>query len=137
MPTTPTQTWEPSNRLTPLMDPGAARCIDVGLAASTTYAAGTVLGEVTATPGRYRAYASGNVDGSQVARVILQYACVTDASNNITWVGEWGQTTKAIPAYYAGVFSTADLTGLDAGAVTNLGGALVEGTVSAGIVRFG
>jgi hypothetical protein len=30
---------------------------------------GTVLGQITAT-GKYRAYASGNVDGSQVARAI-------------------------------------------------------------------
>lgn len=138
MPTTATSTWGAANRLDPIFSPWKATEMHVALTVSTTYAKGTVLGEVTATPGTYRTYASGNVDGSQVAKAILKYACVTDASGNITLAGEFGQTQRSAPVYIGGGahFKTADLVGLDAGAVTNLGASLVEGTVSTGILRF-
>lgn len=136
MPTTASMTFSAA-RLDPYMDPEDAPMIDVGIAASLTLAKGTILGEVTATPGKYKAYASGNSDGSQVPKVILAYAVTTDASGNITVDGEFGQTRKTVSAYIAGTFLVSDLTGLDANAMTVMKGRQLIGDVTAGLVRFG
>lgn len=138
MPTAPIFTWG-AGRVDPLKDAEDANLEVVNLKVSTTFAAGTIVGEITATPGTYGAYASGNVDGTQNPVGILQYACVTDASGNITFGGgpagtsEWGETYKGAPMYRSGEFNCADLVGLDANAVTKLG-RLVQGTVTAGRV---
>lgn len=138
MPTTAIATFG-AGRVDPLKDPKDGDIEVINLKVSTTFAAGTILGEVTATPGTYAPYASGNVDGSQNPTHVLQYACVTDASGNITFgagpagTSEWGQTFKGAPAYRSGEFNCADLVGLDANAVTKLG-RLVQGTVSSGRV---
>lgn len=140
MPTSAQTRYSAANRLEPmyLLGGKAPDEQSVSLAASTTYAKGTVLGELTATPGTYKPYASVNTDGSQVPKCILKYACVTDGSGNITLTGtaEFGQTSKSAPAYFDGAFKTAELTGLDANAVTVLGGHLVSGTVSSGVLVF-
>jgi len=138
MPTAPFQSWEPSlGKLDPLYPNSGARLVNVRLAAGT-YVKGTVLGEISATPGIYKPYLAGNSDGSQVAKGILQYACIVDASGNVTLAGEFGQTQLGVPMYIGGgaVFNTAELTGLDAAAVTALGASLIEGTVAAGQLRF-
>jgi hypothetical protein len=135
MPTTSIATFG-AQRLIPLIEPDDAPRIDVNLATGT-YALGTVLGEVTATPGTYKTYATGNVDGSQLATGLLEYACVVDASGNITLGnsasggGEFAQTQKGVPMFISGTFNCADLVGLDAGAVTKLG-RLLQGTITAG-----
>jgi hypothetical protein len=127
-------------RVDPLKTPDEALVEVIGLKASTTFAAGTLVGEITASPGTYGPYATGNVDGTQNPTHILMYACITDASGNVTFgssvtagAGEWGQTQKGAPAYASGEFSCADLVGLDAGAVTKMG-RLIQGTVSSGRV---
>lgn len=107
----------------------------VKLAASTTYAAGTVLGEVTTTPGLYKPYASGNVDGSQNPTGILRRPAITDASSNIT-NSEWGIPSLAASMFTQGAFRTQDLTGFDANAATKLGGHFIEGTVTTGIYSY-
>jgi hypothetical protein len=144
MPTTAVQTYS-NTRLDPLMDPLTAfrGIVNVGLKASTTFTKGMVLGEITASPGVYGPYATGAGDGTANAAVILQYDCVTDASNNITVMGEWAVTRKSAPVYTHGTFSLADIvttgTGaLDAGAVTKLGGRIVQGTIASasGIFTF-
>jgi hypothetical protein len=137
MPTSATTQYS-GIRLDPYMDPDLARAFSVQLTASTTYAAGTVLGEVTATPGVFKAYASGSSDGSQNPRAILIYPCTTDGSGNITIPGEYGATLKSVPAFYTGTFRCEDITGLDATALTNNGTwKLIEGTTSAGIIKLG
>ena len=148
MPINPSTTWTNAG-LMPIVNPLDAVMIDVALKASTTYQAGAVLGELTATLGTYAPYLSTNSDGSQNAKVILKYACVTDASGNIgygpsTSGGEWGETTTAAPVYISGTFQISDmqLTGgagaLDAAGATSLG-RIVEGSVAgaAGILRVG
>jgi hypothetical protein len=139
MPTTPIATFG-AGRLDPYRNPEEAKVRNVNLKPSTTYAAGTVLGEITATPGTYGPYASGNVDGTQNPIGVLQYAGITDASGNFTrgtsitaGASEWGQTDRYGQMYYMGEFRTEDLTGLDANAVTKLG-RLVQGTVTNGSV---
>jgi hypothetical protein len=140
MPTSAIATFG-AGRVDPLKDPRDGDIEVINLRPSTTFAAGTVLGEITATPGAYGAYASGNSDGTQNPTHILQYACVTDASGNITFgagpagTSEWGQTYRGAPAYRSGEFSCADLVGLDATALSNNRfGRLVQGTVSSGRV---
>jgi hypothetical protein len=96
-----------------------------------TYAAGTVLGEVTATPGTYKAYASGNSDGSQVPKVLLEYPCTVDASGNISQPGDVVTTRLDTPAYFAGTFKCSDIVGLDAGALTAAGWRLISGATVA------
>lgn len=136
MPTVAQNRFSAATRLDPVYRADIAYQQDVNLAASTTYAKGTVLGELTATPGTFKPYASGNSDGSQIPKCVLTYACTTDASGNISWIGEFAQTTKAVPAYFRGYFKTAELTGLDANAITILGN-LVSGVLASGIVRLG
>jgi hypothetical protein len=113
----------------------------VSLVASVTLARGTVLGELTATPGRFKAYASGNADGSEVPKCILEYDVVVDASNNISiagsgGTGEFGETFKSVPAFFGGAFKTSELTGFDANANTKLGGHLASGTNTDGVYVF-
>jgi hypothetical protein len=124
-----------------ILDEEDALEYSVNLPASVTYAAGTILGELTATPGTFRAYVTGAADGSQVPKAILKYACATDAAGNITFGGAAGNAfglpaEKCAPAYWAGTFRTTDLVGLDAGAVTALG-RLISGTLANGVLRIG
>jgi hypothetical protein len=137
MPTTPIMTFG-AGRVDPLKNPDECIVEVLGLKASTTFAAGTLVGEITASPGTYGPYATGNVDGTQNPTHILMYACITDASGNVTFgssvtagASEWGQTQKGAPAYASGEFATQDLVGLDAGAVTKMG-RLIQGTTTTG-----
>src|SRR3954471_19651801 len=123
MPTTPIQTWG-MGRLDPFLEAEEADEQAVNLIPSTTFLKGTLLGELTATPGVFKAYASGNADGSQVPKCILRYDCVTDAAGFVTYgsgpagTAEYiGQKTRSIDAFYSGIFKTTDLVGLDAAAV--------------------
>src|SRR5436305_6504339 len=93
MPTTAIMTFS-GKKLEPYMAPEDARLISVKIPASTAFLArGTVLGELTATPGTYKAYASGNADGSQVAKAILAFDIATDAGGLITLTPTSGQST--------------------------------------------
>jgi hypothetical protein len=135
MPTSAVSTFG-YGRVDPWRDADDAAVRLVNLKASTVFAAGTLVGEITASPGVYGPYATANSDGTQNPVGILQYACATDASGNITFgsvagTSEWGNTSKAAPIYISGIFRTEDLTGLDSGAVTKLG-RLVQGTTTSG-----
>lgn len=136
MATTAAITYTPSTGvLLPLKNPDDANTENLQLAVSATYAAGQIVGEVTATPGIYATYASGATNGTQKPTHLLMYSCVTDASGNVyfgtTATSEWAQSQSYAPAYRNGYFSCADIVGLDTAAVTALG-RLTEGTVSAG-----
>ncbi len=133
-------TWSfGNNGLIPAEFPHEAKTRSVRLKPSATYARGTVLGELTATPGTYGAYASGNADGTQDPKGILQYDCVTDASGNVTFgtsgTSEFGQVFPDAPMYVSGNFYTTELTGLDAGALAALG-RLTQGVLANGILRM-
>lgn len=124
------------------MDSRQAVQFNVALPASISYANGTVLGEIAATPGTFAAYNSSHTDGTQYAKVVLTYDVTTDADGNVTLsstagqIGdEWGGTDQGAPVYFAGTFNTGDLVGLDSNAVSQLG-RLVQGTVTTGILRI-
>lgn len=108
----------------------------VNIAPSLTLAKGTVLGELTATPGTYKAYAAANTDGSQVPKAILMYPVTTDALGNVTGIGDFGATYHTTPVYVSGEFKTTDLVGLDQNAVTVMVGRITDGTLANGHVRF-
>lgn len=101
-----------------------------------------VTAGIAGTPGTFAAYASGNTDGSQAPKAILEHDCAVDASGNITLgpavgASEWGQTYSAVPAFFAGDFSTAELTGLDATALTNQPSwRLINGSLTSGVLRL-
>jgi hypothetical protein len=96
------------------------------LKASTTYAQGQLVGPVTATPGTYALYASGNSDGSQVPEGYLKRACVTDANGLITFGAQtggaypFGNTDQVTSIVFSDVVNVADLAGLDSTAITAL-----------------
>lgn len=94
-----------------------------------------------ATAGTFKTYASGNSDGSQTPKCILPYDVVTDAAGFISFCdtatgGIWGEKTFDIDVWISGAFYTSELVGLDANAVTKMGGLLVSGTIAAGIYKF-
>ena len=76
--------------------------------------------------GRYKAYASGNSDGSQYPKCFLTYDCVTDSFGNVfngnggTTAPEFGSNTTT-QAWFKGEFLVSALTGLDANALGILG----------------
>ena len=93
-------------------------------------------GAITSTLGRtantYGIYVGGSA--TDPAKGILEYACVTDANG---WVVQGGQAyagegnvDPSAPAWFGGVFRVGDLTGLDAGAVTDMGARLESGAVT-------
>lgn len=136
MPTTAQHTYSGA-KLEPYLQPELAQIRHVKLGNSLTLARGRVLGIVTAT-GRYAAYNNAAVDGTEVARALLQYDVVTDATGDASLGttaaqdgNEWGVKHETVPAYFGGTFLEADLTGLDAAAVTDFGGQLTNG-----ILRF-
>jgi hypothetical protein len=93
------------------------------------------------TPGYFKAYSNTATDGTGIARCLIAYDAISDASGNIAFgsgitVGDQSQTSLTVPVYLSGCFATADLTGLTTGAITNLGGHLVSGTLADGILVF-
>jgi hypothetical protein len=142
MPTTPIQTWG-MGRLDPFLEAEEADEQAVNLIPSTTFLKGTLLGELTATPGLFKAYASGNADGSQVPKCVLRYDCVTDAAGLITLGGgptgvseHAGEKTRSVDAFYSGIFKTTDIVGLDAAAVTAMAARLISGILSNGVIAI-
>lgn len=131
MSSTPIRTYS-MTEVTPLYNGDDAPLRAIKLKASTTFPAGTLVGEITASPGTFGAYASGNSDGTQNPSRILRYPCVTDASGNIT-VGdgsagnEWGATQLVIPAYVGGIFAIADIPNQDAAGLAKCGRLLGNG----------
>jgi hypothetical protein len=79
------------------------------------------------TPGRsagghWKPYNDANTDGSEVAKGIAQYAfSVDNYGRHTVGGGEYGEYTLSAPIYISGYFRTADLTGIDAAGVADLG----------------
>lgn len=77
------------------------------------------------------------VDGTQIAFGLMPFDVTTDASGNVypgqQASSEFGQSYPNAPVFLYGYFSCADLTGLDANAVSQFG-KLVVGTTAAGIL---
>lgn len=126
-------------KLEPLFNAKAARQLPIKLINSVSYVAGQVLGEVTATPGTFKAYASGNSDGSETPKGLLAVDTTTNSSGEHFFgqqaASENGVVHRHTSAFFSGTFDTNDLTGLDANAVTKLG-RLISGSVASGILQL-
>jgi Bacteriophage lambda head decoration protein D len=108
----------------------------VKLGVSLTLVKGTLLGQITAT-GLWRAYASGNADGSQNPKAVLSYDTTTDAAGLHTiGGGQQGETYLDCPAFFSGEFYAGDLTGLDSTAVTNGKFMQLWGDLTTGVIRI-
>lgn len=80
--------------------------------------------------GGWKAYNDANSDGSEVAKGVLQYDTVVDNwGQHLSGGGEWGSHDLSASIYISGYFRTADLTGLDANGIADLG-RIVEGSAS-------
>lgn len=115
-----------------------------GLKPSTTFRKGDAVGEITATPGVLGLYASGNSDGTENPRGLMEFDCVVDASGNIAFttavaVEQFGQTRLTAPVWIEGYFNTADLPQSGAGSLDAAGlaklGRQVNGTLVAGVIH--
>lgn len=136
MPTTATFTYDPAgSRVEPFYKEPEAPMQHVKLA-NGTYAAGTVLGPVTATPGQFKAYANGNSDGSEAATCILRDDVVVASGVHTLADEQGGGVVTSVPVYFGGVFKTSELTGLDAAGVADLNGLIISGTVADGLLKF-
>jgi hypothetical protein len=123
--------------LIPVFDHGMkAEQHRIKLGNSLTVAKGTVMGQITAT-GLWIPYLTGAADGSQIPKCVLTYDTVTDASGNHTiGGGQQGETYLDTPAYFGGDFNAADLTGLDAGALTAGKWIQLWGSITTGVIRM-
>lgn len=135
MPTT-LETWNPA-RLEPVQYPQDARTDAARLGVSLTLAKGTVLGKRTSN-NRLYAYNDALTDGTNVACAILVHDVVTDASGNhylgtTATASAFNLPQMDTSVYVAGCFDTADLTGYDTAAGTDLKVALLP----SGYIKFG
>lgn len=133
MPTQPTNVYSNAG-LIPFYRPEEALQQTVKLVGPATHVKGTVLGELTATPGTFAAYNNGAADGREVARCLLAYDVSVDAGGLITvGGGEQGEKSLGCPAFFSGWFATSELLGLDAPAVADLG-RLISGSLTSGVL---
>jgi hypothetical protein len=136
MPTTATNTYQ-DIKLQPSRHPELAFEERFQMTVSTTFVKGQAVAIVTAT-GKLGIYADAGAGGLGVFRGICPYACVSDASGNITIEGGniLGTTEDTIPIFISGWFFSADLTGMDAAALADVAGHLVWGDFTTGEVRI-
>ena len=106
-------------RLDPYRNPEKANTEAFQFAPNLTVAKGTVCGFITATKFA-KPYANVNNDGSETAAIIAQYSFTTDGSGKVLFAGERFKRDTA-PCYTRGDFPAADITGLDAAAIADLG----------------
>lgn len=114
------------------------RRVGNAITSTFTFTAGTTPAATYATTtagttgvGQFAAYNDALSDGSQVAKVILETAFVTNPAGYV--VAENGSTgdVQGPSAWSAGYFRVGDLVGLDAAGLVDLG-KLVEGTALTG-----
>lgn len=99
----------------------------------TTSAGSVAHTTVGTTAGEFTAYLGSSGSPS----MILEYPVTTDASGNVTSSANFPyQSQPFATAFYSGTFNCADLTTLDANAVTKMSGLIVVGTVTAGTFKF-
>lgn len=136
MPTTVTNTYT-DIKLSPSRHPELAFEERWQMTPSTTFVKGQAVAVVTAT-GKLGIYADAGAGGLGVMKGICPYACVSDASGNITIQGGniLASTEDTIPVFIAGYFFSADVTGVDAAGVADMGGHLVWGDYTTGEFRL-
>lgn len=139
MPTAATTTFTQS-KVVPFINPNLAAVKDIKIGASKTLVAGTIMAQVTATPGVYDAYATGGAGGLGTPLGILMYDVTTDSNGVITSISgpfAVGQADMNVPMWYAGVFKCDDIHGdTVAHAITDGLGKIIEGDSLTGLWRI-
>lgn len=108
-----------NSKLEPFRNPDKAKTDAFEFAPNLTIAEGEVCGFITASD-LTSTYDDGNADGTEVAKVISQYAITTDANGKVSF-GDDTKKYDSAPCYTSGEFLESDLTGLDAAAIADLG----------------
>lgn len=124
-------------KLEPAFAPDMART-DAFKVASGAYDKGMVCGVVSAS-GAAKEYATGNSDGSERAQIIAMYDMYSDGTNvSLTSDAALlpGETATDAPFYICGFFECAELTGLDSGAITDMGARLIGANTVSGILAL-
>ena len=121
MPTSAAVSYVKPAGLIPAHAPEQAVLISVRLKASTTYPQGALLGEVSASPGRFGPYDHSASDGTQTIRAILKYAAKTDSNGKIVFgdtnPGEDGVLHETAEVYVFGLFHSEDIPTSGSGAM--------------------
>lgn len=124
-------------KLEPAYAPQLAQT-DVFKVASGSYVAGTVCGIVSST-GAAKAYADGNNDGSQTAKIIAVYDMYSDGTH-VSLTNDSallpGETNTGAPFYISGFFECAELTGLDANGIADMSARLIGANTVSGILAL-
>ena len=105
--------------------------VTTGLTGGTNPAASFAQTATGRTANTYGAYVGGGA--TDPARCLLEYACVTDAAGYATFgatAATDGSAEISVPAYFGGVFRVGDTTGLDAGALVDMGARMESGAVT-------
>lgn len=124
-------------KLEPAYAPELAKT-DVFKVAAGEYDAGTVCGIVSST-GAAKAYADGNNDGSETAKIIAMYDMYSDGTNVSLTSGSAlldGETRTAAPFYICGFFDCSELTGLDANAIVDMKARLIGANTVSGVLSL-
>lgn len=138
MPTAAFNTFT-GKKLVPAINPAQSAVMEIKIGASKTLLNGTIMAEVTATPGIFDAYASGGAGGLGVPKGVLMYDVTTDGSGNITNLSGPFASVPAdtnVPMYVKGVFFTTDIVGSPAiigTAITDGLGKLLQGSTTTGL----
>jgi hypothetical protein len=95
----PVTNWS-DKMLTPAMNPTQARQINVQLPASVVYAKGTILGELSGTPGTYKAYSSTVIAAPSVAPTVVDASGSTPYAAGVynvayTYTNSVGESTPS------------------------------------------
>jgi hypothetical protein len=132
MPTTATNTytWDP---LQPSQRPDWSRMERRQMTVSTTFTKGMALAIVTAT-GKWGIYADAGSGGLGVFRGICPVNAVSGTDGKIVINGGnlLGTTEDTLEAYTGGTFSSAQVNGVDAAALADVGGHLLWGDFTTG-----
>lgn len=134
----PTNTQDfTGSKLEPAYAPDMART-DVFKVASGSYVKGTVCGIVSST-GAAKAYADGNNDGSETAKIIAMYDMYSDGTN-VSLTNDSallsGEVATGAPFYICGFFECSELTGLDANGIVDMKARLIGANTDSGILAL-
>jgi hypothetical protein len=102
----------------------------------------TITAGAAGTPGVYDKYDSASVTGLAVPTAVLEYACTTDSSSNITMGDgtisqDHGITSKNAPVFLGGYFVASEINALTPQTLALLGGRIVQGQwANKAIIKF-
>jgi hypothetical protein len=105
--------------------------VTTGLTGGTTPAASFAQTTAGRTANTYGIYVGGSA--TDPAKCLLEYACITDAAGYATFgttAATDGSAEPSVPAYFGGVFRIGDTTGMDAGALVDMGARMESGAVT-------